>query len=286
MWDNILTKRMKHKMGRGQILLKDCPYCGDDNYNIEVSIEKEIFHCWICDVAGKVQKLFEELGLAFEDDGLRVTPKPELPKDDLTLRPFHKVQWERYSKFLKSRGLEKSDIDRYKIMTTDKGKFKAKVIFPLYEGDKLVYMVARDVTPKGSYYNMNISRSGVLPYFPGTRKVSEVYLCEGVLDAISVNKLGYASVVLLGTVLSSEQLRKFATLGFKDMVICLDGDVMPKAIKIYDNVAKSGYKVKMAFFENKDDPNSLFVKDKAELKYVLKNAKEITLTDRVKLKIK
>jgi DNA primase len=286
MWDNVLTKRIKHKLGRGQILLRHCPYCGDENYNIEVSVEKEIFHCWICDAAGIVKKLFMELGLPFEDDGMKVTPAPTTPKDELTLKPFRKVRWENYAKFLKSRGLEKADIDRYNIMTTDKGKFKNKIIFPLYEDDKLVYLVARDVTPKGKYYNINISRSGVLPYFPGTKKKTEAYLCEGVMDAISVNKLGYPAVVLLGTILSAEQLRKFAVIGFKDLVVCLDGDVIKKAIQIYDKISKAGFKVTMASFSNKDDPNSLFVKDRAELKYILKQATEVTLTDRVKLHIK
>jgi len=286
MWDNVLTKKFPHKLGRGQILLRDCPYCGDDNYNIEASIEKEVFHCWICDAAGGVGKLFSELGLPFTDDGMKVSPRPKVSEDELTLKPFHPILWDRYSKFLKSRGLAKKDIKTYNILISDKGKFKGKAIFPLYEGDKLVYLVARDITPKGKYLNVNVSRASVLPYFPGPRKQTELYLCEGVMDAISVNKLGYVSCVLLGTVLSAEQLRKIVAKGYKDVVVCLDGDVIKKAIQIYDKIFKAGLKVKLASFGKKDDPNSLFVKDPAELKYALKNAKEVTLTDRVKLKMK
>ena len=285
MWDNVLTKKFSHKISRGQIILRDCPYCGNDNFNIEVSTEKEIFHCWICDKAGRIQSLFHELGLPFTDDGMQVTKPKERPKDDLTLKNFHKIRWENYSKFLKSRGLDKDDIDKYNIMTTDKRKFKNKAIFPLYEGDKLVYMVARDITPKGRYYNMNVSRSGVLPYYLG-KNMTDLYLCEGVLDAISVNKLGRTSVILLGTILTAEQLRKILLKDIKTVVLCLDGDVVEKAMKIYDKVQKSGLKAKMVPFGKNEDPNSVYVEDRAELKYILNHAKEVTLTDRVKLRIK
>jgi len=38
-------------------------------------------------------------------------------------------------------------------------------------------------------------------------------------------------------------------------------------------------------FNQKDDPNAVFVRDPAELKNILKSAAEVTLKDRVKIKM-
>ena len=286
MWDNTLTKRCKHKLTKGQIVLKVCPFCEDSNYNMEVSIEKKVFHCWICDAAGMIQRLFRKLELPFEDDGLQVSVVPQEVKTDvLSLESFYKVSWKRYSKFFKSRGLEEHDIVKYNIMTTDKGKFKDKIIFPLYEGNKLVYIVGRDITPKSKYYNMNINKSNILPYYIGKVHTTVAYICEGVMDAISVNKLGYTSIVLLGTVLSDAQIRKMGEIGFSKLVVCLDGDATKKAVNIYDKIVKQGFESNIVMFNQKDDPNAVFVRDPAELKNIVKSAAEITLKDRIKIKM-
>jgi DNA primase len=288
MWDDILKQKVPHKMSRGQIILKVCPFCSNSNYNIEVSTEKGVFHCWICNQAGIVKQLFKELDLKFEDDGLRVSKgqQPVQNFDDLSLDTFYPVKWERFKKFLASRGLEQADIARYNILTTDKGKFRGRVIFPLYEGSKLVYIVSRDTETKGRYYNINVNRSGILPYYLGTVDKTTVYLCEGTLDAISVHKLGYSAAILLGTILTPAQLRKLDTFGFKRVVVSLDGDAAEKAHKIYDSVTKHGLPAAMVLFDKKDDPNSVFVRDKAELKHALKNFREVSIKDKVCLKLK
>lgn len=287
MWDNTLKKKITHKLGRGQIVLKVCPFCSNDRFNIEVSVEKGIYHCWICNASGKVWKLFKELGIPFEDDGLKVSTLPTTaPKDELSIKPFSLVKWDTYKTFLEARGLDQSDIDRYHILTTDKGKFRGKIIFPLYEGFKLVYIVGRDSVAKGRYYNINILRSSILPYYLGKTDKTTIHLCEGIFDAISINKLGYTSGVLLGTVLSNEQIRKIEAFGFKTVVVCLDGDALDKAIKMFDMVSKHGFHTRIVLFHKLDDPNSVFVRDKAELKHALKNHKEVSIKDRVQLKIK
>ena len=287
MWDNALTTKFPHKMSRGQIILKTCPFCENTNFNIEVSIEKGVYHCWICDHSGTVWQLFKELGLKFEDDGLKVSSAAVVTEPDaISLEPYFPARWERYHKFLSSRGLGKEDIERYQLMTALKGKFRDKLIFPLYEGNKLVYIVARSTAPGGRYYNINVNRAGLLPYYLGKIHKTTIYLCEGVIDAISVNKLGYTAAVLLGTILDRVKLQKIEKFGFKTVVICLDGDALTKAIKIFDMVFESGILTQIVLLNKQDDPNAVFVRDKAELKHALKNSREVTLRDRVNIKIK
>jgi DNA primase len=289
--ENQLISSLSSKLGgvkqaRDQLIFRTCPSCSNNNWNFEVSVSKGVGHCWICDFGCTVYRIFKMLGLPFEDDGLQVSDNQPVNKlDDVSLDTFKPVAWVQHKKFLESRGLDKDDIHRYQIMTTDKGKFRDKIIFPLYEGNRLVYIVARDSAPKGRYYNINVNRSGLLPYYLGKVDKTTVYLCEGIMDAISVNKLGYSSAVLLGTVMTMEQLHKIDSFGFKKMVISLDGDALEKSMKIYDMVVRRRMPVLVTLFDKKDDPNSVFVRDKAELKFALNGSREISVKDRVFLKL-
>ena len=96
----------------------------------------------------------------------------------------------------------------------------------------------------------------------------------------------YTSVPLLGTVLSQAQIRKMGTFGFKTVVVCLDGDALDKTLKIFDMLERRGFDARIAIFHKQDDPNSIFVRDRAELKNALKISKPARLVDRVRLKIK
>lgn len=287
MWSDVIQKKFPHKLVRGQIILKDCPFCGNDKFNIELSTEKAVFHCWICDASGTVKKFFDHIELPMVDDGFKISPATVLKTlDTLSLANYYPIEWSKAEIFLKGRGLEEADISGYNLMTTDSGKFKGKLIIPLYEGGTLAYIVARDLQKKGRYYNVNINRSGVLPYYLSRIDTPCIYLCEGIFDAISVNKIGFTSAVMLGTVLSKEQMRKLERWKFTEVVVCLDGDAQEKAFKMYDMLKKYGFNAHIVMMHSADDPNDVYVRDRAELKWLLKHPVTLTVGDRVRLKLK
>ncbi len=284
MWTDTLQANFETKTRNGQLILKVCPFCGNDKSNCELSIEKNIFHCWVCNQKGTVKTFFKLLGLKFDEDVWKNTEssKSFYEKDDLNIDMFTYLKYEDYPKVLQAKGFDESDIQKYNIRYADKGKFIGKMIIPLYEGKKLVYALARDLTIKGNYYNFRLEKKVVLPYYLGKLNKYEIYLCEGVLDAISINKLGFTSGVLLGTHITKEQIEKIKQFGFDTAIICLDGDMKAKSIKWYDELGKRGLKTKIVLFDGKDDPNDIFVRDEALLKRYLLEAGKVTLEDRVK----
>lgn len=283
MWTDQLKNSFDHRIRNGQIQLRICPYCGNTKFNIEFNIEKCLFHSWCCEVGGTVEKFFRQQNLPYDNDKWQssnrdIQFKKEIEK--ISMSSFVVLDGNRYGVFLKSRGLALEDIETYGLRLGVKDKYKEKIIIPLYEGDTLVSFVARD-TRSGMYMNPIIEKSKLLPYYLGTRNKYTAYLCEGALDAISINKLGFTSAVLLGTIISRTQIQKIKDFGFKEVVIALDGDVKDKAMKMHDVLEKEGVLVKIIFFDKKDDPNSLFVRDRKKLEETLLNPKELTLVARV-----
>lgn len=283
MWIENIQSNFETKLRNNQILLKICPFCGNDRWNCEISIEKKIFHCWICNQKGTLYTFCKLLGLVLDEDNWKTTENKNsyYEKDALTIDMFGYLQYKDYPKVLQAKGLCENDIKRYGIRYADKGKFKGKMIIPLYEGNKLVYALARDLTIKGNYYNFRLDKKVILPYYLGKINKYEIYLCEGVLDAISVNKLGFTSGVLLGTHITKEQIEKVKQFGFDTAIICLDGDMKAKSIKWYDELGKRGLKTKIVLFDGNEDPNDLWVRDSALLERYLIDARKVTLEDRV-----
>lgn len=284
MWSDILKSYFEHKEQRGQILLKECPFCNNQKYNIEFSIELEVYHCWNCNASGTVYRFLFVHNLPIDEDKWKFTKKQiEEQKKGLVLDVFDVIDYDRYEKFFKYKGIEKQDVERYKFMYSNVGKYKGKLVIPLYEGSKLVYFVARDLTIKGRYYNMERSKIDILPYYLGEKNRYWLYLCEGVFDAISINKLGYSSGVLLGTNLSKEQILKIKRFGFEYAVICLDGDSKKKAFELVEKLLKFNLKSTLILYEDKEEPNSLYIKDKDKLNKMLEKPEEVKLIDKVKV---
>ena len=282
MWIDTLKSNFEHKIKGNQIILKYCPFCNDDNYNIEFSIEKGIFHCWVCSFSGTVYKFLILNNLPLEKDDWKVSFVRYIKAgDELSIDSFVSIDYVKYKHFFISKGLELQDVKKYRLLYSNYGKYKNKLVIPLYEGNKLVYFVTRDLTVKGKYYNMKRSKVDILPYYLGEKNRYWLYLLEGVFDALSVNKLGFSAGILLGSNISEPQIEKIKRFGFKRVVICLDGDLKEKAIELYDRIKKFNIDCRIIFILGEEDPNDIFVRNQYELRELLCNPKELILSDRV-----
>lgn len=46
------------RVGRSSQYKTDCPFCGDIKQNLELNIDKDIFHCWACGTGGGVVRFY------------------------------------------------------------------------------------------------------------------------------------------------------------------------------------------------------------------------------------
>ena len=46
------------RVGRSGQYKTDCPFCGDMKQNLELNVDKDVFHCWACGVGGGVIRFY------------------------------------------------------------------------------------------------------------------------------------------------------------------------------------------------------------------------------------
>lgn len=285
MWYDPILKNFEHRIRKDEIALRTCPFCGNDKYNCEVSMPKKVYHCWACGAKGAAYWFMMKNNLPYEDEAWASSRPPERSSilgtsgQGIQLDAFQKIDYKAFKNFLNSKGLTEEDVDTYSIMSSG-----GYVIIPLYEGKKLVYFIQRDPV-SGRYLNPTVPKGGLLPYFLGHLDLGVVYLVEGTFDAISIHKLGFTAAVLLGTHMTMDQINKLRTFGFTKVVVCLDGDVLSKALDLCQTLSIDGFDSYLVKFKGKEDPNDVYVRSPADLMNLIGAKKKPTLLDKVLARI-
>jgi len=246
MKDKVLDK-LTDAMGRykedarGEYIFEVCPSCGNDRWNMNVNIEKNVFHDWACDYAGTVRKLFIDLKISYDFDITFASNKPKVEQDinDEAILPEDTMEIKESEsrhiiiKYLQSRGMIESDIQKYNIKWCSK---TGRILFAFYNpmGD-LIFWNARTIYKgaKPKYIHAAVSKKTRILKYDGESK--EIYLVEGVFDAIAVNKLGKSVIILMGSSIS-EDLKAYLRLKKQQVVICLDSDMTDKQAKLEKNL--------------------------------------------------
>lgn len=246
-----LGKPKKINEMRGQISF-NCPNCDEDKNkgNLEVNIEKSVYHCWACgdinDTQGTLSKLFDKFGtkkqkkvfqlLMPEEFEIKVVKKKKvrLPegyiqfKDSNPIYPPHREALN----YLKSRGITDDIIEKYQIGYTMKGECSGRVIVPSYNLDsELNYYVARswDTKTKFKYKNPEAEKEKIIFNEHLIDWDKDIYLVEGVFDGFFLDN----SIPMLGKHLSELLFTQIYEKAKGSIVICLDGDAWRDASKLY-----------------------------------------------------
>lgn len=284
-WVATVQSEFKTRIRKNELLIKTCPYCGNDKYNLELSITKGVGHCWVCGWKGSVKTFCRQNKIHVDFSEIAFYPSVKIDKrvskkESATIP----LDYGSCKAFLESRGITKEDALKYRLMQdADNKNF---LVFPLFEGQSHVYDVRRNMVTK-IYKNPEIKRKSILPYFDGHGDVDSrcLFLAEGVFDAFSINKLGYYCSVLLGTSISREQISKIKLFGFTSAVVCLDGDAKDKAFKMCDVLNSYGIISDMVFMQTREDPNSIYVEDPDKLSKAILARHKPTLQERLSWKL-
>ena len=221
----------------------NCPWCDDPSNHLGINLENNLINCWRCGKKGSIMKLLLKLEKSYNyairtlmkyqnDYKIKLEPIEEtkevkLPGDN----NFTKMHLD----FLLKRGLNPDFvIDHYKLKACGPaGKYKFRIIIPVFVGGRLVTFTSRDITGKRTKYMHCPSNKSIMPIkstlYNIDRARDTVVLVEGVFD---VFRLGDGSIASFGTELTKNQISLLLKKEIKNIFIMFDSDAIDKAKKV------------------------------------------------------
>ena len=261
----------KYKKSSSELLFF-CPHCRHHKQKLSVNIDKNVYKCWICDSNGRdIRRMVRRFGsflqlqewdkyvdkvdlsrfddLFAEDVKEKIEQRLSLPESFISLTGSNLSQTSAAArKYLKSRGITKEDILRWKMGYCLEGEYANRVVVPSFgESGYVNYFVARSYVENGyRYKNPPASRDMIFNQLYVDWD-EDLVIVEGVFDAIVA---GPNAVPILGS-----NLRENSVL-FQEIVkhdtpiyIALDPDMEKKALKLINKMLTYGielYKVEIS----------------------------------------
>jgi len=241
----------------GQEHLFNCPQCDHEKKKLSVNVDKNVFKCWVCDWSGKNiyrivkrygstdnryewRSFVEQIEIENFSDKLfspvlkKETTKLALPREFISLANKNLPNTSLYPlNYLKSRGIDKNNIIKWKMGYCPTGKYAGRVLIPSFsEEGEINYFVTRSYDNDWKkYINPDVSRDIVFNY-PYVDFDEEVVIVEGVFDAV---KAGTNSIPILGSTLN-ENSKLFYEIVKNDtcVYLALDPDAIKKTNCIID----------------------------------------------------
>jgi DNA primase len=249
----------------------NCFRCDDSTKNLEISLEKEVFHCWKCDYSGKIWQLLKDyLGHApkIEEDYVKASDLRNLQLDfdqKILEEPKFKGLPEEFCplwtkktlsmvgqkvKKYALRRIGQEGIEKYRVGYCGLGKYRWRIVIPVFEDGRVVYWVARSIyNTEPIYLYPEVEREAVIFNIDRARELGQAVITEGALDAIRVGDDG---VAIFSTVLLDQQL--FKLLDIPSIIVMLDEDAREKALKIAQKLSEQHKPSKLVFLP-KGDPS-------------------------------
>jgi hypothetical protein len=238
------------------------PGCGDTTGNLEVNLEKGIFHCWKCNYSGNIRQLLKDyIGKAVEIDEYVSAEElskmqtgfdeeeikqekghVNLPKEFVPLWGDRELSFvgHRALKYVLGR-MDKEDIEKHRIGYCGLGYYKWRIIIPVIENGEILYFAARVFLGQGERYrnpkkeDCGVGSEEVIFNIDSVRELKRCVINEGVFDAI---KVGADGVALFGKHISDKQVNK---LLFVDHIyVMLDQDAIKDSLLIAYTFLKNG----------------------------------------------
>jgi DNA primase len=231
----------------------DCPNCmdikgldkGDGKGNLEINLNKFVYHCWGCGTSGPLGRLFDDYGTKKQKKVYNLIkpeelkqqeakkPKLRLPEGYTTFEdsnPRFIPHIEAY-RYLQSRGITDELIKKYKIGYTVSGDFAYRIIVPSFNKEgALNYFVARSWVPKKMKYKNPTAEKDQIIFNEGLIDWDkDIHICEGAFDAFFLDN----SIVMLGKKMSDLLFSTIYEKANGNIIICLDEDAFQDGLKLY-----------------------------------------------------
>jgi DNA primase len=269
----------------------NCPVCdeGGNKGNLEVNIEKSVFHCWSCGdyegTHGSLGKLFDKFGNKKQKKLYEVLKpetiiKRERKKKTLKL-PDRFTQFKDSSKvypirrqamnYLNSRGITDDMIERYGIGFCDNGDHAGRIVIPSYnKKGELNYYIARSWDPmsRAKYKNPEAEKDKIIFWENLIDWNKDIFLVEGAFDGLFLDN----AIPMLGKHMSELLFETIYKKAKGNITICLDEDAWNNSVKLYHelNGGELWGRIKLVKLPDDKDIADLRGEIKDEYYYIIK----------------
>lgn len=283
-----LLALLQKVLGEGKIVSKDeamfvCPFSHHRKPKLAVNLSTQRWQSWI-DTNAKGRSIFAlfkrlQVPSNYFDELSRIVKLPKSSQTQETKEEYVSLPYEykrltethtdfsyaKAMKYLKNRGIESYDIERYDIGYCDKGDYAGRIIVPSYDADnKLNYFLARDFTGNAylKYKNPPVSKDVVV--FENQIDFSEpLILCEGVFDAMAIRR---NAIALLGKNIPNKLKMRLIQHGVKEVSIVLDNDAFKNALHLSESLMNDNIKVRLVRMGSEDAADLGFKKVMEKIK--------------------
>jgi DNA primase len=269
----------------------DCPVCDEDKHkgNLEVNIDKGVFHCWSCgdseNTHGTLNKLFDKYGNRKQKKLYQVL-KPEtvvkrektkkklkLPNGFTLLKdssPVYPVRRQAIN-YLYNRGISDYMIEKYQIGFCDVGDHGGRIIIPSYDkSGELNYYIARSWDPmsRAKYRNPEVEKDKIIFWENLIDWNRDIILVEGAFDGLFLDN----AIPMLGKHMSELLFETIYKKAKGNITICLDADAWQNSVKLYHELNGGDLwgKIKLVKLPDDKDIADLRGEIKDEYYYIIK----------------
>jgi hypothetical protein len=257
---DLLEDKLGSSDGNENQLKFHCPYCDHHNKKLEVSIEKSVFHCWICDTSGSLSKLFKKLDIKSDilksekslTEDLLAQAISELSETSTDNKSYSTIpntykpirfadktnNYKQAYSYLFKRKLKLYDMIKYNIHYDTE---HYNILIPSYDSKGKVNYTFERSTNTSFKKNPSVSKKDIVFNELFIDWKEAITLVEGPFDAISA---GNNSVPLLGSTLDDDYYLFKQLIKHKPCIyIALDYDARKKQEKIANLLYSYGLQV-------------------------------------------
>jgi DNA primase len=248
----------RSKKTSGNNMAFKCPLCNHYKHKLEVDLNTQYWHCWVCNAKGrKLYTLFKKASasitqlkdLATQTDSYvpinaTATQHVALPSEFQLILNGNKTnpEFRNALMYLKNRGITREDIVRYGIGYCDSGPYDKMIIIPSYDKDgKLNFFTGRSYYKDSTFKHKNPKVSKDIIGFELFINWDEpITIVEGAFDAIAVKR---NAIPLFGKIILDNLKKEVIERKVKEIYIALDSDAREKALDICQYFIDNGINV-------------------------------------------
>ncbi len=287
----------------GNEVIFHCPNCHHHKLKLNIELNKNIFHCWVCDYSGYgIHKLvnnkedelllkkltnykFKSSSDIFKKDELKEEFTLSLPKNFqyLANKKNNPIYKNIYNYAINKRNLNDNIINKYNLGyvndPTDKIHYNRLIIPSYNENGKVNYYVARSIYDnKFKYYNPPANKTAIIPFELYIAWDFPIVLVEGMFDAIAVDN---NAIPLLGNTVNMKIINNIIEYKTPKIYLYLDEDAQKFVYRNCEKLIEYGINPKIATPPEGKDPGNLTKEENAK---ILKNYEEYNFNTKIKYK--